>query len=55
MAANTLSVENQQGVDIVASDQFSSTQTFFYIAGGSRSGTNASRYVVSSVLEPPDG
>lgn len=29
MAANILSVANQQGVDIVASDQFPSTQTYF--------------------------
>lgn len=29
MAANILSVANQQGVDIVASDQFLSTQTYF--------------------------
>lgn len=44
MAANILSVENQQGVDIVASDQFASAQTyFFFIAGGSRSGMHASR------------
>lgn len=54
MAANILSVENQQGVDIVASDQFPSTQPFLflyiYTARGSRSGLNANRYVVSSVL-----
>lgn len=30
MAANILSVENQQGVDIVASDQFPSTQPFSF-------------------------
>lgn len=47
MAANILSVENQQGVDIVASDH----PDLFSIAGGSRSGLNASRYVVSSVLD----
>lgn len=47
MAANILSMENRQGVDTVASDH----PDLFSIAGGSRSGLNASRYVVSSVLD----
>lgn len=42
MAANILSMENRQGVDTVASDH----PDLFSIAGGSRSGLNASRYVL---------
>lgn len=43
MAANILSMGKQQGVDTVASDHLPSTQTYVFIAGGSKSGMHASR------------
>lgn len=42
MAANIFNVENQWGVDIVASDQFPSTQTYFFITRGGRNRMHAS-------------
>lgn len=44
MAANNSSVENRRGAATVASDH----PGLFFVAGGSRSGPDASRYAVSS-------